>query len=151
MDDALFNVNGLATITDFKSGNNPEATVNMNEIFKGHLKSAFRKFIKDTNHSITLEDQLVMGDSTKLITWAIMTTAEVIPTADGATLKQDGKQLNLKILSPGNIRVSIISMDPPPMKLDKMIPGLKRVEVRVPAYVFSEGKGTIKIRLTSPE
>lgn len=151
VDDALFNVNGLATITDFKSGNNPEATVNMNEIFKGRLKSAFRKFTKDSNHSIVIEDQVVLGDSTKLLTWGIMTTAEVTPTSDGAILKQDGKQLNLKILSPGNIRVSIISMDPSPLKLDKMILGLKRVEVRVPAYVFSEGKGTIKVRLTSPE
>jgi len=47
--------------------------------------------------------------------------------------------------------VSIIMMDPPPVKLDKTIANLKRVEIRVPAYVFAERKGTIKVRLTSPE
>lgn len=151
VDNAMFNVSGYAPIISYNNGSNPEAIVDMTQIFKGHLKNATRKFTKDTNHSIVIEDQVVLGDSTKLLTWGIMTTAEVTPTSDGAILKQDGKQLNLKILSPGNIRVSIISMDPSPLKLDKMIPGLKRVEVRVPAYVFSEGKGTIKVRLTSPE
>ena len=123
----------------------------MTEIFKGHLKSANRKFIKDTNHSITIEDELVLGDSTKLLTWAIMTTAEVTPTADGAMLKQEGKQLNLIILSPSNVRASIIMMDPPPMELDKRIENLKRVEIKVPAYLFAGGKGKIKVRLSSPE
>ncbi len=80
-----------------------------------------------------------------------MTTAEVIPTADGALLKQDGKELNLKILSPAGVRISTIMMDPPPLKLDKRMANLKRVEIRIPAYVFADGKGTIKVRLTSPE
>jgi len=151
VDNALFNVRGSAPIIDFKSGSAPEVLVDMTDIFRGHIKSAQRKFTKDTNHSINIEDQLVLGDSTKLITWAIMTTAEVLPSADGAVLKQDGKQLNLKILSPGNVRVSVIMMDPPPMKLDKRIENLKRVEIRVPAYLFTDGKGTIRVRLSSPE
>ena len=151
VDDARFIVNATAPIIDFRSGANPEATVDMSPVFKGHLKSALRKFIKDTDHSIIIEDQLVLGDSTKNLTWAMMTTAEVIPTADGALLKQDGKELNLKILSPADIRVSTIMMDPPPLKLDKRMPNLKRVEIRVPAYVFDNGRGTIKVRLTAPE
>jgi hypothetical protein len=151
VDNAMFIVNGSAPIIDYKNGSNPEATVDMTQIFKGHLKNATRKFLKDTNHSVTIEDQLVLGDSTKLLTWAIMTTAEVIQAADGAILRQDGKQLNLKILSLGNVKVSIIMMDPPPMKLDKKIENLKRVEIRIPAYLFAEGKGNIKVRLSSPE
>jgi hypothetical protein len=42
-------------------------------------------------------------------------------------------------------------MDPPPMKLDKRIPNLKRIELRMPAYIFKDGKGIIRVRLTSPE
>jgi len=151
VDNAMFIVNGYAPLIDFKEGSNPEATVDMTQIFKGHLKNASRKFIKDTNHSITIEDQLVLEDSTKLLTWAIMTTAEVNPTSDGAILKQEGKQLNLKILSPGNVKISTIMMDPPPLKLDKRIENLKRVEIRIPAYLFTDGKGVIKVRLSSPE
>ncbi|MDP4275052.1 MAG: heparinase II/III family protein, partial [Bacteroidota bacterium] len=151
VDNSRFNVNGFAPIVDFKTGNTPEATVNLTEVFKGHLKSENRRFIKDTDHSITVEDQLILEDSTKLVTWAIMTTAEVIPVSDGAILKQDGKELNLKILSPADVSVSTIMMDPPPMALDRRIPGLKRVEIRIPAYVFADGKGMIKVRLSSPE
>ncbi|HCN84878.1 MAG TPA: hypothetical protein DIT07_14865 [Sphingobacteriaceae bacterium] len=151
VDNALFNVNGSAHLINFKVGNNPEATIDMSEIYKGHLKGAQRKFIKDSDHSITIEDQVELEDSTKLLTWAIMTTAEVIPTTDGAILKQDGKQLVLKILSPVNVGVSTIMMDPPRMKLDKKIENLKRVEIRIPAYLFPDKKGTIRVRLSSPE
>ena len=42
-------------------------------------------------------------------------------------------------------------MDPPPLKLDKRIPNLKRIEIRMPAYIFTEGKGTVRVRLTAPE
>jgi hypothetical protein len=151
VDDARFNVGGYAKITSFKTSPVPEAIVDMTDIFKGHLKSETRKFTKDTNHSITIEDNFVLLDSTKTITWAIMTTADVIPTADGAILKQDGKQLNMVITSPQNTGVSIQRMDPPDYKLDKRIPGLKKVSIRIPAYTCSDGKGTIKVRLTSPE
>jgi hypothetical protein len=125
--------------------------VDMSSIFAGHLQSATRKFTRDSNHSITIEDQVVALDSTKSITWAIMTTAEVVPTPDGATLTQDGKTLNLKIMSPSGVRVSTIMMDPPPMKFDRKIENLKRVEIKIPAYILTDKKGVIKVRLTAPE
>lgn len=151
VDDARFIVNAKAPVIDFKTSPLPEATIDMYPVLRGHLKSATRKFTKDTDHSILIEDQIVAGDSTKSITWAIMTTAEVIPAAGGAVLRQDGKELYLLVLSPTGIRVSVIMMDPPPLKLDKKIAGLKRIELRIPAYILNAGKGTIKVRLTSPE
>ncbi|HEX5024076.1 MAG TPA: heparinase II/III family protein [Agriterribacter sp.] len=151
VNDARFNVNGSARIIDYKEGNNPEATIDMTEIFSGNLQTARRKFIKDSDHSITVEDELVLNDSTKNITWAIMTTAEVIPTPDGAVLKQDGKSLDLTILSPGNVKVSTLMFDPPPMELDRKIEDLKKVEIKIPAYIFADKRGTIKVRLSSPE
>jgi hypothetical protein len=151
VDEARFIVNGRAPIIDFKASSIPEATVDMTAVFGGHLKSAKRKFTKDTDHSIIIEDQVVLEDSTKSLTWAMMTTAEVIPTPDGALLRQDGKELNLKISSPAGVRVTTLMMDPPPLKLDKRIPNLKRIEIRIPAYIFTDGKGTIRVRLTSPE
>ena len=151
VDDARHNVGGFAPITEFKAGSVPEVTFDLTDIFKGHLKSAQRKFTKDTNHSLITEDQFVLGDSTRLITWAIMTTADVKPTKGGAILEQEGQQLNLKILTPGDVNVSVISLDPPPMKFDKRIEGLKRVEIRVPAYLCKEGKGSIRVRLFSQD
>lgn len=151
VDSALFNVKGYAPIIDFKAGNHPEATIDMSQIYKGHLEAAHRKFIKDSDHSLVIEDDVELGDSTQLLTWAIMTTADVVPTQNGAILRQDGKQLNLEILSPEKVQISTIMMDPPPLKLDKKINNFKRVEIRVPAYFFKGKKGLFKVRLSTPE
>jgi hypothetical protein len=39
---------GLASIVDFKEGLNPEATIDLTQTFQGQLKSAVRRFIKDS-------------------------------------------------------------------------------------------------------
>lgn len=148
VDDARFKVGGKASIINFKEGVNPQATFDMTPVFKGYLKSERRKFIKDSDHSLIIQDDFIPDDSTQSLTWAIMTTAEVSPSANGAVLKQDGKQLFVKIISPAGIKVSIISLDPPPLDIDKRIENLKRVELRVPAYLFKK-TGTIKVRLSA--
>ena len=151
VDDARFVVNATAPITEFNSGNNPEAVVDLTPVFGNRMKSAVRTFTKDSDHSLMIEDNLVLADSTLSITWAMMTTADVIPAQDGAILQQSGKELHLKIISPAEISASIIMMDPAPLMLDRKIPGLKRIEIRMPAYIFQKGKGSVKVRLTSPE
>jgi hypothetical protein len=151
VDSALFKVNGFVPIVDFKSSGTPEATLDMTALYGNLLSSAKRKFLQENDHSVLIEDDVVMNDSTNLLIWAMMTTADVIPLKNGALLKQDGKELNLEILSPANVEVSIVMMDPPPLKLDKKIPHLKRVEVRVPAYLFPEKSAAIKVRLSAPE
>lgn len=151
VDDARFVVNATAPVTGFNSGNNPGAVVDLTPVFGSRMKSAVRTFTKDSEHSLLIEDNLVLGDSTRSITWAMMTTADVIPAQDGAILQQSGKELHLKIISPAEIGASIIMMDPAPLMLDRKIPGLKRIEIRIPAYIFKDGKGTVRVRLTSPE
>jgi hypothetical protein len=151
VDDERFKVDATAPIIDFKSGSIPEATVNMTPVFDGHVVSASRRFIKDTNHSIAIEDQLVLTDSTRTVTWAMMTTADVIPTYGGATLNQDGQTLYFKVMKPANFWVSVINIDPPPTKYDKVIKNLKRIEIRLPAYMFTDKKLPITVRLTAAE
>ncbi len=147
VDDARHNVDGFASVTEFKAGKNAEVVFDMPEVFEGHLKSAFRKFKKESNHSLLIEDAIVLEDTTKTVTWALMTTAEVKTTSGGAVLIQDGKKRNLTILSPGNAVVTVVSLDPPPMELDKKIEGLKRIEINCPASMFQNGEGVIKVRL----
>ena len=126
----------------------PEVTYDMTPTLAGQVKSLQRRFVKESDHSVLVEDRFETSDSTRHLTWAIMTTAEVIPVANGAVLNQDGKQLNLSILFPAGLNVSILSLDPPPLKIDKTIPGLKQVEIRVLAYLFKDGQGKIQVRLS---
>jgi hypothetical protein len=90
----------------------------------------------------------VLLENTEVIAWQLMTTAEVIPLERGALLKQDNKELKLDILSPPDVNVSLISLDPAPLKLDRQIEALKRIEIRIPGWVFDNAEGRIAVRLS---
>jgi len=147
INDERHNAYGYAPLTSIEKGNKPGATFDMTEIFKGKVYSANRTFIKDSDHSAMIEDHIVINDSTKDIVWGLMTVADVDITDNGAILKQDGKQLHLEILSPDDIHVSLISLDPPPLEIDKIIRNLKRIELRIPAWTVKNEECTIKVRL----
>ena len=149
VNDALHVVDGFAPISEFKDGSQPEATVDLSAAFGGKLANATRRFVKESDRALLIEDRFTRSDSTQSITWQLMTTAEVEITEDGATLTQDGQQLKLANLSHPELKVSVISLDPPPLKLDRRIENLKRLEIRVPAYVLSEGESTLRVRLSA--
>jgi len=142
-----FNVTAYAPITDFCSGDKPEATIDLSKLYGGGLNSLTRKFIKESDQSVLIEDRFEVNDSTKNITWGLMTTAEVQQVKNGAILKQDGKELKLSILKPGGLNISVISLDPPPLEIDKTMKGLKRIEIRVPAWILDSDYGEIRVRL----
>lgn len=77
-----------------------------------------------------------------------MTTADVQVTKDGAVLRKDGKKLQIENLSHPELEISIISLYPAPLKLDKQIENLKRLEIRIPAWILKEDKGILRVRLT---
>ena len=137
VNNALFNANGYAPLINFKSGDQPEVTFDMSDILNGQVTSATRRFVKEHHQSVLIEDRMVPSDSTRSITWAMMTLADVQPIDNGAVLRQDGKELTLTIIEPKNLNISVISLDPPPLEIDKRIENLKRIEFTVPAYFHS--------------
>lgn len=141
-------VDGMAFFTHFQDGDAPEATLDLSAAFEGQLKSAQRRFVKDSPTSLLIEDSLVASDSTKVITWQLLTVADVEIVKGGAVLHQDGQQLKLENLSHPEISVSVISLDPAPMELDRQIKNLKRIELRLPAYIMKEGTTTLRVRLS---
>lgn len=148
VNDARFLVNGQATITEFKNSSTPEVSIDMTPLYGNNLKSLSRRFVKESNQSVLIEDSFEINDSTKTITWGLMTQAEVQPTKTGAILKQDDKTLKLEILSKPGLSVSVISLDPPPLSIDKTIENLKRIEIRIPAWMVENGKVNLKVRLS---
>ncbi len=142
-------VDGMATLTNFKDGSNPEATFDLTPVFKGQLKNASRRFIKDSPTSIVIEDNLEISEDTKMITWQLITIADVEIVDGGAILTQDGKTLKLENLSHPDLSVSIVSLYPAPLELDRQIEGLKRIEIRIPAWTTEGDHFNIKVRLSS--
>jgi len=148
VNDKLHVVDGMATITDFQDISQPEATLDMAPVFGDALDAAQRRFVKENDHSLLIEDQFSINENTESITWQLMTTAEVEIMDDGAILRQEGKQLRMTNLSHPELKVSVVQLDPPPLQLDRNIEGLKRLEIRMPAYVFADPEQTLRIRLS---
>ncbi len=148
VNDSLHRTEGLVTLTDFKAGNNPEATFDMSATLGNLVAGASRKFVKDSPTSILIEDDIEINGNTKEIKWHMLTTADVEIVDGGAILKQDGKTLKLENLSHPDLMVSVVSLYPAPLELDRQIEGLKRLEIRIPAWTVEGGKTNIRVRLT---
>jgi len=141
-------VDGMATITHFKGGENPEASFDMSQALAGQVASASRKFVKDSPYSLVIEDDIELSEETRLITWQLITTADVEIVDGGAILEKGGKKLKLENLSHPDLSVSLISLHPAPLKLDRQVEGLKRVEIRIPAWTIEGSNCNIKVRLS---
>jgi hypothetical protein len=144
----FFNVNGFVPVIDFKKGSRPEISFDMTKLYDGDIKKLTRKFTKPNDQSLLIEDHFEITDSTKMITWQLITQADAEVVKNGVVLHQDGKQLNIDVLTPSGITASIIALDPPPLKIDKRMDNLKRIELRIPAWTVKNGKGTIKVKLS---
>jgi len=144
----LFINNATAKLVDFNGGDTPEASFDLTPIYGENMRSVMRTFRKDSPVSIVIEDDVETSDKTELVTWQLMTTADVKLVDGGAILIQDGKELQVENLSHPDLDISIVSLYPAPMKLDKQIEGLKRLEIRIPAWTIDGGKTTIKVRLS---
>jgi hypothetical protein len=149
INEEIHQVDGFAPIIDFKEGTQPEATFDLSKVYGGKIKSITRRLVKESNSSLLIEDKIENSDSTRLITWQMITQASVELVSGGAKLKQNDKELFIQNISHPDLAFSIISLDPPPLKLDRKIEGLKRIELRIPAYLFENGKGEIIIKLAS--
>ncbi len=138
---------GFASITAFSNGDQPSASIDLTKAFGGNMTKAVRTFTKESDHSLLIEDDIELSDSTQSITWQMITTAEVQLEAGRVILSKDGRQLEIRNLSHPALMPGVISLDPPPIELDRRIGGLKRLEFRYPAYMFEGDEGNIRIQL----
>lgn len=148
VNDAMHVVDGFASLDAFDDGDSPSATFDLSPVFEGTLDHITRTFTRDGPRSLLIEDDVTTNDSTRLVTWQLMTTADVTLVDGGAILKQAGKQVRLENLSHPDFDLSLISLDPPPLELDRTIENLKRLELRIPAWTMEGGQGEIRMRLT---
>jgi hypothetical protein len=142
-------VDGYALVKDFNLGEKPAVTFDLSPTFEGQLNSAFRTFTKDTERSLLIEDVIEPNEPTKLITWQFITQADARIVKEGVLLKQDGQQLKIHNLSHPDIIFNIVSLDPPPHRLDKQMDNLKRIELRIPISNLDDAFFNIKIQLNN--
>lgn len=148
VNDSLFINNGQATLLNFQDGKMPSATFDLTPVYGDKLKSAKRTFLKDSPVSVVIEDNIETNEKTQSVTWQMLTQADVEFVKGGAVLKQNGKTLKLENLSHPELQLSVVSLYPAPLQLDRQLDGLKRIEIRIPAWTVKEGKTNIKVRLS---
>lgn len=141
-------VDGQAKLVNFKDSETLEATFDLTPVFEGQLKKVHRRFVKDSPTSIVIEDNIEISEDTKMITWQLITIADVDIVNGGAILKQDGKELKLENLSHPELSISVVSLFPAPLELDRQIEGLKKIEIRIPAWTIEGDRLNIKVRLS---
>lgn len=148
VNNSLFINKGFASLKEFKDGAQPEATFDLTAVYGENLQNATRRFAKMNDHSMLIEDHFTTTKTTQGIVWQMMTTADVEVIKGGAILRKDGKELKLDNLAHPELTLSVISLDPPPFYLDRKMEGLKRIELRLPAYLVKNGSDTFKVLLS---
>ena len=143
----LHRVNGYALVKDSTPGSQPVVTFDLSPALEGQLKSACRTFTKDSDSSLLIEDEIKPNTKTRQVTWQLITQADVEVTTDGARLKQNGRSLQLVSLSHPQVSFKVVSLNPPPHKLDKRMVGLKRIELNIPVSKPENDSFKIRIRL----
>lgn len=126
----------------------PEVAFDLSTLYGDQLKQAVRTFKKVSDSELLLEDEVELSANTQSLTWQWITDAEVQLKDRTATLTIDGKQVQLEVIAPADFEMAVVSLDPPPSKLDKVVPDLKRIEVRMQPEAFRKKKGLIKVRVT---
>lgn len=140
-------VDGYSLVSDFHLGDQPSVTFDLTPSLETYLNSARRTFAKKDDYSLAIEDQIEVNELTELITWQFITRAEVEIVSDGAILRQDGQILKLNNDSHPEIGFKVVSLDPPPHRLDKRIENLKRIELQIPANSHHVVDNRLNIRV----
>ncbi|MCC5935873.1 MAG: heparinase II/III family protein [Lunatimonas sp.] len=148
VNDALHINNGFAPLVAFDDRAKPQSTFDLTPVFGDNIKKAHRKFIKPDDRSIVVEDHLEINENTQSITWQLMTQADVEIVPGGAILRQDGKSVKLENISHPQLMVSVVSLDPAPLELDRQMEGLKRLEIRIPAWTIQGDSDVIRVQLS---
>ena len=151
INDEPFRVDGFAPLIDFKEGEHPEAAFDLSAVYGKNSARATRRFIKDGPASLVIKDHIEVSEATQQITWQLLTTAEVEIIAGGAVLRQGGQSLLLENRSHSQARIQVVSLDPPPLELDRQINGLKRIEINIPVTAAVDGKIALTVKLSEGE
>jgi len=138
----LHNMAGDARITSFTTN---AATVNLSEIFAGQAGPVTRHFKVGANRSVLIRDEIAAAKPGTTVRWQMVTKADIQIETGGAVLRQDGRRLSAKIISPADAAFQIASAQPPDDGVNQPNPNTRMLALDV--LVPASGKLTLEIQL----
>ena len=137
-------VDGKAPIVLAKAG---RTVIDAGSVYAGQLARARRGVALQADRSVLVQDEIAALGKASTVRWAMVTRAEVkIAGAGAATLTQDGKTLEFRVVEPAGATVKIYPTDPPPSALDARNPGTRMVGFEI--VVGAEAEQRIVVQLT---
>lgn len=121
----LHNVGGRSVITAFTSD---AATVDLSPVFTPQAKSVLRHF-KFQPDRVVIRDEIQGATSGLSVRWQMLTRATITLNGNTAELRQDGKKLLARILSPAGAEFAIGSAQPPDDGVNQPNPGFSLLQV----------------------
>jgi hypothetical protein len=138
----LHHMAGDARITAFTTNS---ATVNLSEIFAGQAGRVTRRFGVEANRSVLVRDEIVAAKPGLTVRWQMVTKADIQIAKGGAVLRQDGRMLNAKIISPAGAAFEIGSAQPPNDGVNQPNPNTRMLALDV--IVPASGNLALEIQL----
>lgn len=118
-------VEGNAPIVTTKSG---RTVIDCEPVYRGQLAKAARGVALLPDRTVVVQDEVIGAGKAARIRWAMLTRAEVsLDRAGRATLTQQGKKLELRVLEPAAASLSIYPTNPPPAVTDAANEGTRLV------------------------
>lgn len=123
----------------------PYARLNLSEVYKVQAHKAFRKFTLINDHTIEVEDEVEVRNTSSTVFWTAATKADVTINGSVAQLQKDGKVFYFRILSPeGATFHTYPAYNTYPG--EKPIKGITMFEIACPAQ---GGKAKITVEMSS--
>lgn len=123
----------------------PYARLDLSEVYKVQAHKAFRKFTLINDHTIEVEDEVELRNTSSTVFWTAATKADVTINGSVAQLQKDGKVFYFRILSPkGTTFHTYPAYNTYPG--EKTIKGITMLEIACPAQ---GGKAKITVEMSS--
>lgn len=123
----------------------PYARLNLSEVYKVQAHKAFRKFTLINDHTIEVEDEVELRNTSSTVFWTAATKAEVTINGSVAQLQKDGKVFYFRILSPEGTTFHTYPAYNTYLG-EKPIKGITMLEIACPAQ---GGKAKITVEMSS--
>lgn len=123
----------------------PYARLDLSEVYKVQAHKAFRKFTLINDHTIEVEDEVEVRNTSSTVFWTAATKADVTINGSVAQLQKDEKVFYFRILSPeGATFHTYPAYNTYPG--EKPIKGITMLEIACPAQ---RGKAKITVEMSS--
>ena len=143
-------VAGSGRIIGFSAADsNPCAVLDLTPVFAGQAGRVRRGFRVEAGRAVLVQDELSGLKPGTDLRWAMVTGAEISLSADGtgATLSENGRRLEARLLGPGAVRFTVLSAEPPDDGFNAPNPG-RRILV-AHATAPADGRLTLAVWLDS--